>query len=412
MMNISIDENFKKALTVTIFWTGLNITLSLTNKWLFKYQGFHFPIYIIITGLLITFIGSSILVFGFKLTKLPKMEQIKNVWVLLIFSAMTHGLATGLENIAINYISISLNQVIKATTPGFTMFCSYILENRRYSRGMIVFIIFLVIGAALTTYDNPTFSFIGVVASWISCLLGVARIMINGRLLQKVEITPLALLFLTSLPAALSLLIPFIFFELSNLLSEISDPKIQKTMVFIFGMNWIAFLYIFAGLLLIKYTSAHYSTVIGTFKSVLLVIVSTVVFNTSFTDLNLFGLLVALFSFCGYNYKKIEHERLIDQKNNDYPDNNNLDPTTINNNSNSNDDNSDSVFSESYYNKYKENLKNNSNRDNQKEINIEMIDLNELDFEIEPIRELSLSDYTSSVDSFDIDYSSLSLDQI
>jgi hypothetical protein len=66
---------------------------------------------IIVTGLLVTFIGSGIFIFILKASKFPSKELLRENYILILITAATHGLATGLENISIDYISISLNQV-------------------------------------------------------------------------------------------------------------------------------------------------------------------------------------------------------------------------------------------------------------------------------------------------------------
>lgn len=66
----------------------------------------------------------------------------------------------------------------------------------------------------------------------------------------------------------------------------------------------LAFFYNVSHYLLINYTSAHYSVLIGNMKTVLLVFLSIYFFNTKFSTLNYFGLFLSIIGFCAYNYFK------------------------------------------------------------------------------------------------------------
>lgn len=290
-----------KALMCAAVWITLNISLSLWNKWLFAVDHFRFPIYIIMTGLVVTFLCSALLLLA-GMGRRPSWALLRSEWGLLLAASCSHGVATALENVSIEYISISLNQVIKATAPALTMACSFLFEGKRYRTRMMVITACLVVGAICTTFRNPSFDMLGFLASLASMLLGVMRVMINSRQLHTLDIDPIALTVLTALPAALSLVIPFALFELHDFIEFLRMEDSYHYLLVVLLMNFVAVAYIFSGLLLIKLTSAHYSQVIASLKVVLLVLISMQVFGVSFTGLNLVGLVVCFASFCLYSY--------------------------------------------------------------------------------------------------------------
>lgn len=142
--------------------------------------------------------------------------------------------------------------------------------------------------------------------SAVSCWMNVIRMMMMGRLLQEVHVSPIAVTFMTALPASLSLVPVFMIAEMSDLLAQASSKSTE--ILIVLGMNWVAFAYLLVGLILMNYTGPHYSAVIANLKVVILVIVSSQLFHTHFTNLNLVGLGVAFIAFCCYNLFKVTDE--------------------------------------------------------------------------------------------------------
>jgi len=138
-------------------------------------------------------------------------------WKLLGFLAVSHGFATVFENISIVYISISLNQVIKATVPAGTLLASYLLEGKKWSRQLVASTCLIVFGAILCVFQNPEYNSVGVSTAFASAVLTVVQTLITAMLLQKAKLNPLVItlfisLFLFTLLTSLSHLIYSFFF--------------------------------------------------------------------------------------------------------------------------------------------------------------------------------------------------------
>lgn len=135
-----------------------------------------------------------------------------------------------------------------------------------------------------------------------SCWLNVVRLMIIGRLLQTIRISPLALTFITSFPGVITLIPIFYLMEYSEF-SRLASAH-TRDILLVFFLAWAAFAYILVGLNLIRYTGPHYAAVIANLKVVLLVVLSSFLFKNNLKIVNMVGLLLAFASFLCYNFFK------------------------------------------------------------------------------------------------------------
>ena len=96
-------------------------------------------------------------------------QNIRGAWKVLLTNALAVGLSTGLENVAILYTSISLNQAIKASLPAFAMVASFYLEGRTYAPVLIGLNLVMIIGVTLALLHNPSFTMAGFLCSIGAC---------------------------------------------------------------------------------------------------------------------------------------------------------------------------------------------------------------------------------------------------
>eukprot|EP01116_Phalansterium_solitarium_P021782 TRINITY_DN692_c0_g1_i2.p1 TRINITY_DN692_c0_g1~~TRINITY_DN692_c0_g1_i2.p1 ORF type:complete len:353 (+),score=91.65 TRINITY_DN692_c0_g1_i2:135-1193(+) len=313
MLSSSTSAGFnKKAIISVVAFISLNVILQIWNKYLFAVKEFRFPLLIIITGTLITFIGSVLCIFLFRLVTVPYGAIAEN-WRLLFLVSMCSGLGTGLENLSISYISISLNQVVKATAPAGTLIYAKFFEGKQFSHQLIISTIILVLGAIMTVFRNPDFNWVGFVLTFASLFFGVAQSIGTGMLLQRSEsIGVLVIIFVTSLPAVVALVPLFFLLEYNHLLVSHAQSGIggdTAVILTLLAMGGTAFTYQMAHYYLIEHTSAHYSMIIGNVKVVAVTLMSMVFFGSKFSPLNALGLAVSLCAFCAYNFFRFREQR-------------------------------------------------------------------------------------------------------
>lgn len=255
------------------------------------------------TGIFTTFITSAMAIFWLNIEKFTDWKSIKNNLAILCFMALSHGLSTALENISIQRTTISFNQMIKATTPLLTLSFGYFVEKRKYYPHVIIATFVIAIGAVFSTFKVPSFDTIGFICSVSSEFLATVRTICSAILLQKAKISPFTLIALVSLPASLSILPLFYMYEYDGLVNFLkTNENATADLITVIIINWTAVLYNFITFILLRYTSAHYFTVIANTKSVMLIVVSMYVFHVHVTRLNALGMSISLCGFFAYTY--------------------------------------------------------------------------------------------------------------
>jgi hypothetical protein len=286
-------------------WMTLNIVLSFSNKYLFVYKRFVFPLLIIILGTLATFVGCGLLLllgvdeFQWRLCLVH--------WKPLLGLAIIHGVDVGLENFSIVFISISLNQIIKATVPAMTLGLTWWLDDKHYTPQLVLSTGLTVVGAIMAVLDNPEVKEDGVFGLIAACLSAVASAistLLLGILLQRARINALTIACVSSVPSALVLLPPFLLYELPHLQAYTARNMNQNDWLALVAV--LACLYNLSRLYLIKFTAAHYSVVAGNVKVALIVILSMAVFGDhgGFSPQNWAGTILAILGFTSYTYFK------------------------------------------------------------------------------------------------------------
>jgi len=210
-----------------------------------------------------------------------------------------------LENVAIEYISISLNQILKAASPALVMILSYYLEGKTYSKTIISTIIITIIGAILTVYHNPDYQTFGFIATVLSTIFGAVQVVISAMLLQKSLFSPVEITLFISAPSLLTVLPIFITFEAKDFFNYTNFTQ-NGILGLLILMSFLGFAYTLAQFFVINYTSSVYMAVIGNIKVVLLVILSAIIFQSQFTTINIIGVIIAIIGFCIYNFLKAE----------------------------------------------------------------------------------------------------------
>ena len=133
--------------------------------------------------------------------------------------------------------------------------------------------------------------------------MSVVRIICTAILLQRAKIDLLSLVTVTTVPAFLSILPLFFIVEYSSLIENLqTSPTAGLDLSVVLAINFTAVVYNIVTLILLRYTSAHYFTIVANIKSVSLILVSLYVFNVQITKMNLFGLILSISGFCAYTY--------------------------------------------------------------------------------------------------------------
>ncbi|KAG2499852.1 hypothetical protein HYH03_002143 [Edaphochlamys debaryana] len=282
----------------------------MVNKWTLSIYGFHFPIALSIAHQAFSFLALA----PFMLTKHNRelhLPTITKQWPGLLFVSVCFAINIGLNNISLLSISLSLNQVIRASIPVFTAIGSVMIEAKPPSRQEFLSLLVLVGGVAIAVYEGSSTksSFWGIVLCLIGTMCNGLMMSSIGRLLTE-KLDVLRLTFYTA-PVAGFVLLPFF-----NRLEAESFQDYKGH-----GSTWIgilllgclnALLYNLIHSLVIKVTSSVTTTVIGEMKIVLILLLSAVVLGESdvWTVKLMVGTTTAILGFCMYSHARLHGQSM------------------------------------------------------------------------------------------------------
>jgi len=174
-------------------WVMLNIVLTLINKAVFYYGQFTFPVTLSAVHMLVSSFFTLIIVRWLKWFPRAKLDKDGDRTMFLFSILFCSNIVFG--NFSLQYGSVSLVQVIRATIPGITMILSIIVLNKRYSNTMMLTIVPVCIGMMLTVKGQVKLNFLGLLFSLIGSFLSALKVVTcNKFLVGSWSLHPLDLL--------------------------------------------------------------------------------------------------------------------------------------------------------------------------------------------------------------------------
>ena len=289
---------FFKGSGIAMLWIFLNIVLQFLTKDILTLDHFDFPLFMALIQHLVVFLLSAIFVIGFQVEEYPIAQLRQSIFLVLVVSVFST-LSGAFQNLSVSYISISINQTVKSSTPVVTMILTYTIFGTTSSRVKILSAVLLLFGIFLGVYANQDFYSLGFVFAFLSVLCSCLSTVTAGHLLDSIP--PLSLLLTTAVPSFLLCLGMFYFSEYPRFQHEsMQTDKIDFELI-PFASS-LGFVYLITSNYLIFYTSALYYGMLGSLKVVLLIFLSMYFFPTKVSSLNIFGMIVATIAFCIFNF--------------------------------------------------------------------------------------------------------------
>ena len=162
----------------------LNIAFNVYSKYLFHHYQFNFPVLIMLfhqTGVVICL--QALVVFGF-VPRIPLADLRKLLLPCIVIGSL-FGLNIIANNASLVYISLTLNQCVKATSPFFVMIFAYFLEKKTYSARLYFSSILTVVGVFFCANKNPSFDFVGILLCLSSTIFGSLQSSVSALLLES-----------------------------------------------------------------------------------------------------------------------------------------------------------------------------------------------------------------------------------
>ena len=281
----------------------LNLALNLYNKMVFSSYHFNFPCIIMFfhQGLLyFTLRTCTLLGIVPQPTHATKSDLAGPVMVVGTFFAVN----VICNNASLIFISLSLNQCLKASSPMIMIAVAYCVESKSTPLRQIGAASVVVLGSFLVVLKNPGFDIVGVSLCLLSACMGcfqfsAASIVMKGKSNLVFHVTMYTALVVTflCLPAIIVL-------ELDDFHDYAKEHSMIKCMGLLFLGGSMAIMYLLVTNALIVNGGSVYLTVLGNLKLALIVLVSCWLFKDQLEAINMLGILVTIFGFGLYSYIK------------------------------------------------------------------------------------------------------------
>ncbi|EFY86316.1 hypothetical protein J3458_020398 [Metarhizium acridum] len=308
----NLDHEYSIPSTIKFTWLGtyffFSLLLTLYNKLVLGM--FHFP-------WLLTFLHASFASMGtcammqlgyFKLSRLGRRENL----ALVAFSALfTANIAV--SNLSLAMVSVPFYQTMRMLCPIFTILIYRTWYGRTYSYMTYLSLVPLIIGAAMTTAGEMTFTDAGFLLTIFGVILAAVKTVVTNRFMTgSLALPPVEFLMRMSPLAALQALACATatgevggFQELVTS-GEISLPTSIASLT---GNGFLAFLLNISSFNTNKLAGALTMTVCGNLKQCLTVLIGIFLFNVSVDLLNGAGMAVTMVGAGIYSKAELDNKK-------------------------------------------------------------------------------------------------------
>eukprot|EP00466_Bigelowiella_natans_P004246 jgi/Bigna1/86279/estExt_fgenesh1_pg.C_90184 len=287
----SRSEIIKSATLLALFY-GVNVCISVYNKWLFN-GPLKTPIYVTMTHQIICFICCWSLSPWVRISRVEENSSRLKLFLIPLFFVGN----IALNNLSLLYTTLALNQLIRSFCPVAVALFAYLIEDKvpSFSGGTAIFC--LVFGVTLSISTSPDLEFLGTVICFGS-VFGNAVQTVLVSVLKIVKLDPLSIIYHTSIINSL-LLLPLLFIlgEHRQLQTHVEEQGAMSVFGLTVAGGAIAFAYNLILLSFIQNTSSVYSSIAGSFKTVLILGVSFLFFHQRLNVLSSVGICIACVAF-------------------------------------------------------------------------------------------------------------------
>ncbi|KAK0626652.1 triose-phosphate transporter family-domain-containing protein [Immersiella caudata] len=290
-------------------WIFLSNTTILFNKWLIDNRGFKYPATLTCWHLIFATISTQILarttslLDGRKTVKMTGRVYLRAIVPIgLLYSA-----SLVCSNMVYLYLSVAFIQMLKSASPVIVLLTAWAWRVEQPSLKRFINVIVIVFGVALASVGEINFSFIGFLFQLGGTTAEAMRLIMIQILLsgEGQNMDPLVSLYYYAPVCAIMNI--FIAGAAEAPTFEFGD--IAKAGYGLLLLNAaVAFLLNVSSVFLIGKTSGLVMTLTGIFKSILLVVVSVLIWNTSISGLQFIGYGIAL---GGLTYYSLGWEQLV-----------------------------------------------------------------------------------------------------
>ena len=304
--------------TWLILWTLNNIGVTLLNKAAFAKVDFHYPYFLSFVHMVCNSMGSELVfwslrrdqkrnsvgVFQNLLGNVARKELDSKGKKYIVLFSIIFSLNIAIGNVSLRHVSVNFNQVMRSLVPAITIAMGLLL-GKTISKTRIVAVIPIVIGVAMATFGDMTYTTLGLIYT-ISCvLLAALKVVASGEMLTgALKLHPVDLLGHMA-PLAMIQCI-FLSFITGEITSIVARPELYRDdfypMFVVILSGILSFSLNICSLMANKLTSPLTLCIAANVKQVMMIGLSTILFSTPITTLNGWGIVVVLCGSARYSY--------------------------------------------------------------------------------------------------------------
>lgn len=261
-------------------WFFLNIVITLYCKALFSVYAFPFPMVMTIIHMIFTYTGVKVTQsLGLHAPKRPPPGARRTIlWFSVVFTVNIW-----LSNAGLQAVSVSLHQVVRTLVPLFTMFLSLIIYNERYASTLVLPVLTVIGGVAITVWGDMDATLHGLIIVVLGCFFSSLK----GIITQKTQVGALGLpsldllRYLCPLAIAELLLLALSMGEIESLLA--SNALTPALCLHLCVLGVVAFFLNFVSFRCAALLSPLTLNVAGNVKQVLTSLLGVIVFGGTLT---------------------------------------------------------------------------------------------------------------------------------
>lgn len=208
-------------------------------------------------------------------------------------------------------VSVPFHQIMRSTTPVFTILIYRIFYSRSYSQSTYLSLLPLIIGVFLTTYGDYHFTTLGFVCTLLGTGLAAMKTIVTNKLLTGPLALPALEVLLRMSPLAAVQSITFAYFsgETDKFQIWVAQGHLTPfTIAALLGNGVIAFLLNISSFETNKIAGALTMTVCANLKQCLTILLGIILFGVKVGPLNGCGILIALVGAALYSKNEIKRK--------------------------------------------------------------------------------------------------------
>jgi len=314
-----------------VIWTLNNIGVTLLNKAAFSKVNFQYPYFLSFVHMTCNSIGSQLVFRSIAKSKKEKLGSIggpgkgrdplivklvgdvtrkelnKRGRNMILAFSIIFSLNIAIGNVSLHHVSVNFNQVMRSLVPAMTIGMEIGLGKAISTRRQLA-VLPIIMGVAMACFGDMSYTALGFFYTVVCIILAALKVVASGHMLTgELKLHPVDLLgHMAPLAMCQCIILSIATGEVSSILSRWNNefsPFVNPYPIFVVVLSGIcSFSLNICSLMANKVTSPLTLCITANVKQVMMIIISTILFQTNVTFLNGVGILVVLCGSARYSY--------------------------------------------------------------------------------------------------------------